>query len=342
MDLAGGVKKIALIKGDGTGPELVDAALLVLKASGTRAEFITCEAGAEWWERSNKGSSFIPDETWKILEESDCCFKGPTTTLSIPGTPKSVAVSIRQRFGLYANARPVKTFPNHIGPLGEVDFICVREATEGLYSGIEYRLTNDVAVAIRLITRQKSIKVAKFALEEAKKRGCKKVIAISKANILKVTDGLFLESVHETAKDYDIEIEELFADNFSQQLIKNPQRFNQTVILGTNLFMDILSEEASGLIGSIGMIYSGNFGDDYAMFEPAHGSTPKYKGMNKVNPTATILSAAWMLEYIGEKRTGSAIFDATMKVIAERKQVTYDMGGSAGTREMAEAIVRVL
>jgi len=336
------MKKIALIRGDGTGPELVEAALTVLNATGVKAEYIPCDAGAEWWER-NKGQSFVPDETWRILESSDCCFKGPTTTLPSPGTPRSVAVSIRVRFNLFANLRPVKTFPNQVGPLGEVDFLCVREATEGLYSGIEYRLTDDVAIAVRLITKQKSTKVATFAFDEAKKRGWKKVVAISKANILKVSDGLFLDSVRNVAKGYPgIELEDFFIDNFSQQLVKNPQRFNQCVVVGTNLFMDVLSEEASGLVGSIGMIYSANFGDKYAMFEPAHGSTPKYKGQNKVNPTATILSAAWMLEYIGEEKAGKAIFDATVKVISEGKHVTYDLGGKAGTKEMAAAIVKLL
>ena len=336
------MKKVAVIKGDGTGPELIDAALAVLKAAGTNVELIDCEGGSEWWQRK-RGPSFIPDETWKILEESDSCLKGPTTTIPIPGTPRSVAVSIRQKFSLYANVRPVKTFPNQIGPLGEVDMVLVREATEGLYIGIEHRLSDDVAVAIRLVTKGKSTKVAKFAFEEAKKRGWKKVVAISKANILKVTDGLFLDCVRSVSKGYrGIELEDLFLDNFAQQLIKNPQRFNQTVIVGTNLFMDIMSEEASGLIGSIGMVYSGNFGDDYAMFEPAHGSTPKYKNKNKVNPTATVLSAAWMLGYLGERSQSRAIFDATLNVMREGKHLTYDLGGKAGTREMAKAIIRKL
>lgn len=336
------MKRVALIRGDGTGPELIDAALIVLKASGADLELIPCEAGLEWWEK-NGGPSFIPDETWKILEESDCCLKGPTTTLPIPNTPKSVAVSIRQRFNLYANVRPIKTFPNHVGPLGEVDFLCVREATEDLYSGIEYRLSDDVAIAIKLITKAKSNRVIKFAFEEAKKRGWKRLIVITKANILKVTDGLFLECAKQIAKEYpSIELEDFFIDNFSQQLVKNPQRFNQSVIVGPNLYMDIISEEASALIGSIGMIYSANFGDSYAMFEPAHGSAPKYKGLNKVNPTATILSAAWMLEYLGDKERSNAIFDATIKVIAEGKHVTYDLGGSSGTLEMAEAIAKLL
>lgn len=336
------MKKVAVIRGDGTGPELVDATLDVLKAAGTRASFVQCDAGYEWWQK-NGGSSFFPQETWKTLEASDCALKGPTTTDPTPGTPKSVAVSIRQKFNLYANVRPVKTFPGQVGPLGEVDFVMVREATEGLYAGLEHKLSDDVAIAIRLITRDKSTRVAKFAFEEATRRGWKKIVAISKANILKVTDGLFLEAVNAVGRKYPgIEFETLFIDNFSQQLVKNPQRFNQSVIVGTNLFMDIMSEEASGLIGSIGVVYSGNFGEDYAMFEPAHGSSPKYKGKDKVNPTATILSGAWMLEYLGEKKESEAIFDATMKVMKEGKELTYDLGGKAGTREMARAIIRKL
>jgi len=336
------MKKVALLEGDGTGPELIEAMMPVLKASGADAEFIRCEGGAEWWEK-NGGPSFIPDATWKALEEADCCFKGPTTTLSTPGTPRSVAISIRQRFNLYANVRPIKSFPNHIGPLGPVDLVCVREGTEGLYSGIEYKLSDDVASAVRVITREKSTKVARFSFEEARRRGWKKLVAINKANILKISDGLFLESVHAVGNSFpEIAVEDLFVDNFAQQLMKNPQRFDQTVVVGTNLFMDIVSEEASGLVGSIAMIYSANIGDSHAMFEPAHGSSPKYKGMDKVNPAATILSAAWMLEYIGQKSAGKAIFDATTRVVSEGKHVTYDLGGTAGTREMANAIASQL
>jgi isocitrate dehydrogenase len=335
-------KKVAVIKGDGTGPELVNAALQVIKASGANIELIPCDAGAEWWEK-HKGPSFFPDETWKVLESSDSCLKGPTTSYPVPGTPRSVAVSIRQKFNLYANVRPVKTFPGQVGPLGEVDFVVVREATEGLYAGIEHRFSDDVSIAIRLVTKNKSTKVTRFAFEEAKRRGWKKVLAISKANILKVTDGLFLECAREVKKGYPgIELEDLFIDNFAQQMIKNPQRFNKNVIVGTNLFMDIMSEEASGLIGSIGMVYSGNFGDDFAMFEPAHGSTPKYKGMDKVNPTATVLSAAWMLDYLGNKKASRTIFDATFRVMKEGKHLTYDLGGKAGTRAMTQAIIKLM
>lgn len=335
-------KKVVLIRGDGTGPELIDAAVKVMEASGARLDTTVCDAGSEWWEKA-RGPSFISEETWRALDESDSCLKGPTTTIPVPGTPRSVAVSIRQKYNLYANVRPVKTFPNQTGPLGAVDFVMVREATEGLYAGIEHRLSDDVSIAVRLITKTKSTKVTTFAFEEARRRGWKRVVAISKANILKVTDGVFLDSARAVAKRYPgIELEDLFIDNFAQQLVKNPQRFNKTVIVGTNLFMDVMSEEASALIGSIGMVYSGNFGDEYAMFEPAHGSAPKYKGLNKVNPVATILSAAWMLDYLGEKKASKAIFGATLRVVKEGKKLTYDMGGRTGTRQMADAIAAEL
>jgi|TARA_B100000315_G_scaffold260126_1_gene319427 isocitrate dehydrogenase len=336
------VKQVAVIRGDGAGPELVEAMRVVLDAAKTKVRLVECDAGLEWWEKHG-GDTFIPSEAWKILEKSDACFKGPTTTLPTPGTPRSVAVSLRQRFELYANVRPVKTFSGRAGPLGDVDFVCVREGTEGLYSGIEFRLSPDVAVAIRKITRPACERVAKYAFNEAKDRGWKKVIAIGKGNILKETDSIFSEAVKNVGKRFPkIQIEEYLIDNFAQQLVKNPQRFNRNVIVSTNLFMDILSEEASGLVGSIGCVYSANIGDDYAMFEPAHGSTPKYKGQDKVNPTATILSGAWMLKYLGEKENSAAIFEATNEVIAKGKDVTYDLGGNAKTSRMAAAIASLV
>jgi isocitrate dehydrogenase len=328
-----------LIRGDGTGPELVDAMLTVIKAVGTNIELVACDAGLEWWQKHG-GDSYIPPETWEVLKGSDACFKGPTTTMPVPNAPKSVAVSIRQFFELYANVRPIKTFPG-IKSRVDVDFICVREGTEGLYSGLDFRVSDDTAIAIRKITRRGCERVAKYAFNLAREKGWSKLIAVNKANILRNTDFLFLDTVRKVGKDYPgVEIKEYLVDNMAQQLVKNPDRFNQNIILGTNLFMDIISEEAAGLIGSIGCVYSANIGDKYAMFEPAHGSSPKYKGQDKVNPTATILSGAWMLDYLGEKEASKAIFEATMDVYREGEHLTYDVGGSARTSEMAAAIAR--
>ncbi len=333
-------KKAAVIKGDGVGPELVNSMLRVVEAAGTKVEFITCEAGEGWW-KEHGGDSLIPPETWDILGKTDAGFKGPTTTPGGAGSPKSVAVSIRQKFNLYANVRPIKSFPNTQKPLGDVDFVCVREGTEGLYFGKEVQLTDDVFIAIRKITRPACRNVARYAFEEAGRRHWKTVVAIHKSNILKQTCGTFLEEVEKVGKNYpDIEVEEYHIDNIAQQLIKNPQIFNKKVLLSTNLFMDILSEECSALVGSIGLIYSANIGDDYAMFEPAHGSAPKYAGLDKVNPVATVLAGAWLLDYLGEKENSKAIFDAAEKVISEGKYLTYDLGGSAKSSGMVDEIIR--
>lgn len=332
-------KKAAVIKGDGVGPELVNNMLRVMEAAGTKVEFVRCEGGAEWWEQHG-GDSLIPDGTWDILSSTDACFKGPTTTPGGPGSPKSVAVSIRQKFNLYANVRPIKSFPTTQKPLGDVDFVCVREGTEGLYFGREVQLTDDVFIAIRKITRPACRNVARYAFREATRRGWKSVVAVHKSNILKLTCGTFLEEVKKVSEDHPgIELEEYHIDNIAQQLIKNPQIFNQKILLSTNLFMDILSEECSALVGSIGLIYSANIGDNYAMFEPAHGSAPKYAGQDKVNPVATVLAGAWLLDYLGERENSKIIFEATEKVIAEGKHATYDLRGSARSSEMVDAII---
>ena len=335
-------KKVAVIRGDGVGPELTDLMMKTVKAAGSKVEFIPCEAGAGYWEKHG-GNSLIPEETWKALSNTDACFKGPTTTPGGIGSPKSVAVSIRQKFDLYANVRPIKSYKGTPAPLGEVDFVCVREGTEGLYIGEEIQLTDDVVIAIRKITRTGSRRIAKYAFEEAKRRGWKSVVAIHKSNILKKTCGTFLEECEAVKKSYPgIELEELHVDNIAQQLVKNPTIYNQKVLLSTNLFMDIISEECSSLVGSIGLICSANIGDKYAMFEPAHGSAPKYKGMDKVNPIATVLAGAWMLGYLGDNKRSEDIFNAAEKVIAENKHVTYDLGGNAKSSEMVDAIIKHL
>jgi isocitrate dehydrogenase (NAD+) len=328
-------KTAAIIRGDGTGPELVEAMIKVLRACDTKIELIPCDAGSEWWQKVG-GTSYISQDVWKLLEDSDACFKGPTTTIPNPNAPRSVAVSIRQKFELYANVRPIKTYKNAERRL---NFICVREATEGLYAGIEFKTSYDSAIAIRKITRKGCERVTKKGFQIANDAGFKKVFAITKRNILKETDGIFWAAVEKTQKEFKtIGLEEYYIDNMTQQLVKNPERFNNSVLLSTNLFMDIISECASGHVGSIGTVYSANYGDHYAMFEPAHGSAPKYAGKNKVNPVATILSGAWMVEYLGEKHISKAIFKATEDVINENKYVTYDLGGNATLSQMTDLI----
>ena len=328
----------AVIKGDGTGPELVQAMIKVLKECNSKTELITCEAGSEWWEK-NRGNSYISPEVWNLLKNSDACFKGPTTTIPTPNAPRSVAVSIRQKFELYANVRPIITYKHSPRKL---NFLCVREATEGLYAGIEFKTSDESAIAIRKITKKGCDRIALKGFNIARSKGFHKIFAVTKRNILKETDGIFWEAVTNTNREFtEIEVEEYYIDNMTQQIVKNPERFNESVILSTNLFMDIISECASGHVGSIGNVYSGNFGDNFAMFEPAHGSAPKYANQNKVNPVATILSGAWMIDYLGEDDIAKAIFKATEQIINGNKYVTYDLGGNATLSEMTDKIAQL-
>lgn len=328
------------MKGDGIGPEVVDSMLRVLKECNMQSEIILCEAGSEQWDKNNrKDKSYIPDETMRILEESDACFKGPTTTIPVPESPKSVAVTLRQKFELYANIRPTKTF-ERLTPDRSLDCVCFREATEGLYTGIETKITNDSAIAIRMITRQGCDRLFASAMNWSEQHNMKKMVAITKRNILKQTDGIFWDSAQKAVQGTDVELSEIYIDNMAQQMVVAPEQFNGAILISTNLFMDIISELASGLVGSIGLIYSANMGDNFAMFEAAHGSAPQFAGQNKVNPTATVLSGAWMAQYLGETEIRDAIFAATNQVINEGKTVTWDIGGDASTTQMTDAIIR--
>ena len=334
-------KKAVVIRGDGTGPELISCTMKIMDSvSPNNIEFIECDAGADYWERE-QGQSLIPPDTLSLLEDSDACLKGPTVTPTIPGAPRSVAVTLRQKFDLYANVRPIKSLSNDNS--NSIEMLCIREGTEGMYSGLGFQIDKDTAITIRKITRPSCTRIAKFAFQSASDRNWKTVVPIHKANILRETDDIFLDEVNKISDEYpDIDVEDYFIDNMAQQLYKNPERFHNKVLLSTNLFMDIISEEASALIGSIGNVYSANIGDNYAMFEPAHGSSPKYKGQDKVNPTATVLSAAWMLQYLGDEKAGNDIFNATEKVISEGKCVTYDLGGNSKTSEMTSEIIKYL
>ena len=332
-------KKAVIMKGDGIGPEVVDSMINILKECNLQSELIHCEAGSEQWEENgSKDTSYIPESTMKNLEEVDACFKGPTTTIPKPGAPRSVAVSLRQKFELFANIRPIKTF-KRLTPNLDLDFVCFREATEGLYSGVEVELNDDAAIAIRQITRKGCRRFMSSAMNWAKQYDMNKIVAITKRNILKKTDGLFFEEVQNAIKDDSkMQLEEIYIDNMAQQMVVNPQQFNKSVLVSTNLFMDIISELASGIVGSIGLVYSSNMGKAYAMFEAAHGSAPSLKGQNKVNPTATVLAGAWMAEYLGEADIKNAIFSATHQVINDGKYATFDIGGDATTTQMSEQI----
>ena len=332
-------KKAVIMRGDGIGPEVVDSMTNILKECNLQSELIYCDAGSEQWEyNGSKDPTYIPESTMKSLEEADACFKGPTTTIPKPDAPRSVAVSLRQKFELFANIRPIKTF-KRLTPNLDLDFVCFREATEGLYSGIEVQLKDDAAIAIRQITRKGCRRFMSSAVKWAKQYNMNKIVAITKRNILKKTDGLFFDEVQNAIKnDTEINLEEIYIDNMAQQMVVNPQQFNKSVLVSTNLFMDIISELASGIVGSIGLIYSSNMGESYAMFEAAHGSAPSFKGQNKVNPTATVLAGAWMAEYLGEPDIKNAIFSATHQVINDGKYVTFDIGGDATTSQMSEQI----
>ncbi|MFQ6051164.1 MAG: isocitrate/isopropylmalate dehydrogenase family protein [Candidatus Hydrothermarchaeota archaeon] len=330
--------KVGIIHGDGIGPEVVSACLNVLEKIPVKFEFISVDAGYEYWKKHNS-NSLVPDETMEILKETDALLKGPTTTPQGPDSPKSVAVTIRQEFQLYANVRPFKKREGVSAPVDKLDVILVRENTEGLYKGLEFKLNEDTAIGIRTITKKGSERISRFAFELARKEKRKKVTAVHKANICKETCGLFLNICKEVSKEYpDIEFDDSHVDATAMWLIRRPEWYD--VLVTTNLFGDILSDELAALTGSIGLSPGANIGDDYAMFEPVHGSAPKYKGQNKVNPSATILSGAMMLKYLGEEKYSKIIEKAVEDIIKESKTVTYDLGGKAKTSEMSDAIAK--
>ena len=331
-------KTAAVMRGDGIGPEVVDAMLAVVTGCGIQSEIVVCEAGSEQWERNGRrGGSYIPDDTMDILESSDACFKGPTTTVPIPDAPRSVAVTLRQKFDLYANIRPARTY-ERLSPGVGLDCVCFREATEGLYTGIEARVTEDVAIAIRKISRKGSDRIIGAATRWAADHNMRKMIAITKRNILRETDGIFWDAAQRGVLNTEIELSEIYIDNMMQQMVVNPGQFDGAVLVSTNLFMDIVSELASGLVGSIGLIYSANMGDGFAMFEAAHGSAPQFAGQDVVNPAAAICSGAWMAKYLGEEEIGDAILEATRTIVNEGRTVTWDIGGEAKTSQMTQAI----
>ena len=333
-----GSYSIAVLPGDGIGPEVVEAAVKVLEAvqeasKGLRLRLRFGEAGYNCIE---KYGTNLPEETIEMLKETDACLKGPMTTPEDPGAPPSAAVTIRKIFGLYANVRPCKSLPGVQSLSPNIDLVIVRENTEGLYFGEEFEASPGKGIAIRVITRAASERVARLAFELAVKRK-RHVTCVHKRNILRITDGIFREAVFKVAENYpSVSVDEVHVDAMAMRLIKEPERFD--VIVATNMFGDILSDEAAQIVGGLGLAAGANIGDDYAMFEPVHGSAPKYAGKNKVNPMATILAAKMMMEYLRETEAAEMIQQAVIEVLKEGKVRTYDLGGKSTTQEVGEEI----
>jgi isocitrate dehydrogenase (NAD+) len=326
---------VTLIPGDGIGPEVIDAAIHILEATGVDFDFEEVIAGKQ---AMDVFGTPLPEETLASIRKNKIALKGPVTTPVGTGF-RSVNVGLRQALDLYVNLRPAKSFEGVPSRYQDVDLVVVRENTEGLYSGIEkIDEKRTRAESVNLITRKASERVVRFAFEYARSEGRKTVTAVHKANILKATGGLFLEVAGEVASDYsDIEFNDRIVDNMAMQLVKDPSQFD--IIVATNLFGDILSDLCAGLVGGLGLAPGANIGETLAVFEPVHGSAPKHAGKNKLNPTATILSAVLMLRHIGERKAAELVTAAVQRVLAEGKTVTYDLGGKASTSEMADAII---
>jgi isocitrate dehydrogenase (NAD+) len=336
--------RVTLIPGDGTGPELVDATRLVLEATGVQFDWDVQHAGADVMDRYGTP---LPEAVLESIQANRVALKGPITTPLGTGF-RSVNVAIRKALDLYANVRPARTMVGipvcHEG----LDLVIVRENTEDLYAGIEHDvIPGEAAESIRIITRRGTERIVRFAFEYARANGRRLVTAVHKANILKATDGLFLRVAYEVSERYpDVEFNDRIVDNMCMQLVQRPQEYD--VLVCPNLFGDIISDLCSGLVGGLGVAPGANFGHDIAVFEPVHGSAPKYAGQNRVNPTATILSGALMLRHLGEVQAASRVQDAVRAVIAAGDRVTFDLKPSrddpsaVGTHEMAQAIVEAM
>ncbi|MGH2401283.1 MAG: isocitrate/isopropylmalate dehydrogenase family protein [Candidatus Limnocylindria bacterium] len=325
---------VTLIPGDGIGPELAQAARQVLEATGIGFEWDVQQAGEATI--ASEGTP-LPDRVIASIRTNGVAIKGPITT-PIGSGFRSVNVGLRQALELYANVRPARTMKGVETRYEDVDLIIVRENTEDLYAGIEHRVGPDAAESIKIITRAASQRIARYAFEYAVKNGRKKVTAVHKANIMKLSDGLFLESCQQVAAEYAgrVEFEDRIVDNMCMQLVQKPELYDVLVL--PNLYGDIVSDLAAGLVGGLGVAPGANIGETAAVFEPVHGSAPKYAGQNKANPTALILSGALMLRHLGELAAADAVESAVREVVAAGETVTYDLGGSAGTSEFGAAV----
>src|SRR3954470_21503660 len=326
--------RVTLIPGDGIGPELAEATTRVLDATGIGFEWesvIAGEAGIEQF------GTPLPDSVLESVRRNHVALKGPITT-PVGGGFRSVNVSLRQALDLYANVRPARSMKGLDLRYDDVDLIIVRENTEDLYAGIEHRVGPDAAESIKIITRAASERIARYAFDYAVANGRRKVTAVHKANIMKLSDGLFLESCRTVAEDYAgrVEFEDRIVDNMCMQLVQKPDLYDVLVL--PNLYGDIVSDLAAGLVGGLGVAPGANIGTRAAVFEPVHGSAPKYAGKDVANPTALILSGALMLRHLGEPAAADTVETAVREIIAEGRTTPRDLGGEAGTQEFAGAV----
>ena len=332
---------ITLIKGDGIGPSIMDAAVRVINASGLKIHWEEADAGMAAFDKCGNA---IPDETLASIDKNRIVFKGPLTTPVGKGF-RSINVALRQKYDLYANVRPAKNWQGTQSRYDNVDIVIVRENTEGLYMGLEHYLNpqQDIATSMAVITRKGSERIIEYAFQYARDNDRKKVTVCHKANILKCSSGLFLDVAREVAAKYpDIEFDEKIVDAACMHMVMNPQQFD--VVVTTNMFGDILSDLTAGLVGGLGLIAGANIGADAALFEAVHGSAPDIAGKNIANPVAVIMAGVMMLHHLGEHAAADKILAATEKVVAEGVHVTPDLNpqSTSGTSQMADAIIAAL
>ena len=329
--------RATLIPGDGIGPEVVEAAVRVVSAVGVQVAWERVEAGADVF---LKHGTPLPDEVLNSIRTTRVALKGPIGT-PIGGGFKSANVLLRQSLDLYACVRPIRTIPGVPSRYTDVDFVIVRENTEGLYGGLEHRVTAGVVESLKVVTETASLRIARYAFELAREQGRPTVAAIHKANIMKLSDGLFLECARRVARDYpEIELKELIIDNCAMQLVTRPEQFE--VLLMDNLYGDILSDLGAGLVGGLGVVPGSNIGVECAVFEAVHGSAPDLAGHGKANPTAVIRSAALLIAHLGETKAAARIESAVEKALSDPANLTGDLGGKATTDQVTDAILSEL
>jgi isocitrate dehydrogenase (NAD+) len=329
--------RITLIPGDGIGPEVTQAAVRILEATDLKFEWETYQAGAEAYEKYHE---YIPKELISSVERTHVALKGPVTT-PIGGGFASINVELRKKFELYANFRPIRNLPHIPTRYPDVDLIIIRENTEGLYSGIEHEVVPGVVESLKIITAKASTRIARFAFEYARKNKRKKVHAIHKANIMKLSDGLFLRCSRDVAKEYpEITYGEHIVDNTCMQLVMNPYQYD--MLLLENLYGDIISDLCAAFVGGLGFVPGANLGDECAIFEAVHGAAPDIAGKNIANPTALIRSALLMLRHIGEHEASLKIRNALEKVYRDRNKLTRDIGGKSGTSEFTDHVIEAI